>query len=1035
VTYRLQNSAGVPFTINQVTGEVTTTQVFDVETDASDVYSITVVAESSDNSTEMRTFDITVVDVNEFAPVVQEVEITISEATPTSTEIAVLQATDNDISSTLEQWTIVSGTSNVFVVDPVSGSLQVGPSISLDAEDTEQYVLWVSVSDGVNVSGLAGVTINITDVNEYNISAVIDDNPIANTVASNATVGTQVGVTALAEDADLSDGVKYSLMGPSAGLFEIDANTGVVTTLVSLANEAGTSHDITIEAISDDGSVSTVIETVFVTGPIGPITDSDTATNTVLEGSPVGTVVGITALGIDPDASDTVTYSLQNSAGVPFTINQVTGEVTTTQVFDVETDASTTYDITVVAESSDGTEEMRTFTINVEDVNEHSVSTPVDADPAANEINEELPAGTNVGITVQAIDPDASDLVTYSLIDDANGQFAIDPVSGIVTTTTPLSAETATTWKIEAAATSNDGSSLSQEFTVAVVNVDEFAVSVPVNLESTESTVPESIAIGSPVGIIAQAMDADLSDSVLYSIDGPEQSLFSVDSVTGEVTTNAALDFENQENHQITVTAESSDGSTSSAVFTVNVQDINEHEPVIIPSVFSIEENSTQLNITSLKANDSDGSATLVDWQIESGNESNVFVLDDTTGELSFAPGVVIDHESAGQYELLVSVSDGVNRSEPTLITVTVEDVNEAPTFEGAEFETTTDFLGTIGQLEVTDPDTGDTHEFTLQSADSSELSLTPDGVLVQQDLLAQGAIEIPVEVVDAAGASASGIVLLNVVEVEPVPELMPEPGAANPTIDLTPSRPTVQIIETQSVSELLNTNANDQNEAANEPTVSVVEEESSLSSSVASANSAESTDATEDSIFESNNDSAESDTLLASENFSTADPLDQSSVNTGDLLRQNAVELRLANRVNDSLIGLASADLGSNRRLLLNVLVNADAESSAELNSLNNSFISQYVGSAFSPELINALQSVSNDLANEAKEEQKQENLRVSTTTFVGGALTVGFVTWLLQSGSLVATAMTTAPLWQSLDPIPVLVNDDSDSDSDSEF
>jgi len=717
---------------------------------------------------------------------------------------------------------------------------------------------------------------------------------------------------------------------------------------------------------------------------------------------------------------------------VPFTINQVTGEVTTTQLFDVETDASTTYDITVVAESSDGTEEMRTFTINVEDVNEHSVSTPVDADPAANEINEELPAGTNVGITVQAIDPDASDLVTYSLIDDANGQFAIDPVSGIVTTTTPLSAETATTWKIEAAATSNDGSSLSQEFTVAVVNVDEFAVSVPVNLESTESTVPESIAIGSPVGIIAQAIDADLSDSVLYSIDGPEQSLFSVNSVTGEVTTNAALDFENQENHQITVTAESSDGSTSSAVFTVNVQDINEHEPVIIPSVFSIEENSTQLNITSLNANDSDGSATLVDWQIESGNESNVFVLDDTTGELSFALGVVIDHESAGHYELLVSVSDGVNRSEPTLITVTVEDVNEAPTFEGAEFETTTDFLGTIGQLEVTDPDTGDTHEFTLQSADSSELSLTPDGVLVQQNLLAQGAIEIPVEVVDAAGASASGIVLLNVVEVEPVPELMPEPGAANPTIDLTLSRPTVQIIETQSVSELSNTNANDQNEAANEPTVSVVEEESSLSSSVASANSAESTDATENSIFESNNDSAESDTLLASENFSTADPLDQSSVNTGDLLRQNAVELRLANRVNDSLTGLASADLGSNRRLLLNVLVNADAESSAELNSLNNSFISQYVGSAFSPELINALQSVSNELANEAKEEQKQENLRVSTTTFVGGALTVGFVTWLLQSGSLLATAMTTAPLWQSLDPIPVLVNKDSDSDSE---
>ena len=101
-------------------------------------------------------------------------------------------------------------------------------------------------------------------------------------------------------------------------LFDIDSN-GVVTTAIPLSGQEGTTQLITIEATAG-GLSTTVFETIEITSPIGPITDSDTAANTVLEGSPVGTVVGITALGIDPDASDTVTYSLQNSAGVPFTI-------------------------------------------------------------------------------------------------------------------------------------------------------------------------------------------------------------------------------------------------------------------------------------------------------------------------------------------------------------------------------------------------------------------------------------------------------------------------------------------------------------------------------------------------------------------------------------------------------------------------------------------------------------------------------------------------------------------------------------------
>jgi parallel beta-helix repeat protein len=58
--------------------------------------------------------------------------------------------------------------------------------------------------------------------------------------------------------------------------------------------------------------------------------------------------------------------------------------------------------------------------------------TPVDTDPAANEVAEGVANGTSVGITASAGDPD-DEPVTYNLTNDAGGRFAIDTVTGVVT--------------------------------------------------------------------------------------------------------------------------------------------------------------------------------------------------------------------------------------------------------------------------------------------------------------------------------------------------------------------------------------------------------------------------------------------------------------------------------------------------------------------------------------------------------------------------------------------------------------------------
>ena len=90
------------------------------------------------------------------------------------------------------------------------------------------------------------------------MGAVTDTDAAANTVAEDAIVGTAVGVTASASDADATNNtITYSLDDDAGGRFAIDANTGVVTVNGALDYETDTSHNVTVRATSSDGSFAT----------------------------------------------------------------------------------------------------------------------------------------------------------------------------------------------------------------------------------------------------------------------------------------------------------------------------------------------------------------------------------------------------------------------------------------------------------------------------------------------------------------------------------------------------------------------------------------------------------------------------------------------------------------------------------------------------------------------------------------------------------------------------------------------------------
>ena len=134
---------------------------------------------------------------------------------------------------------------------------------------------------------------------------------------------------------------------------------------------------------------------------------ADLATDQIAELAAAGTVVGITAAATDPDAGDTVSYSVDDNRFAIDAGGVITRSATGT--LDFETEPSIT--LTVTATSSDLSTATQAFTLNVGDAGEPvAFNVPADADLATNEIAENAPAGTVVGITASATDPDAGEI-------------------------------------------------------------------------------------------------------------------------------------------------------------------------------------------------------------------------------------------------------------------------------------------------------------------------------------------------------------------------------------------------------------------------------------------------------------------------------------------------------------------------------------------------------------------------------------------------------------------------------------------------
>ena len=121
-------------------------------------------------------------------------------------------------------------------------------------------------------------------------------------------------------------------------------------------------------------------------------------------------------------------------------------------------------------------------------------------------VDENVPVGTAVG-TVTAKDA-AGDTLTFSLVDNAGGRFAINPTTGVLLTMMALDYEALAATSVTVRVTDSAGQSTDQSFNIAIGNVNE----APLGVADSGSVSEDSVSANWWSQLLGNDSDPDAGD-------------------------------------------------------------------------------------------------------------------------------------------------------------------------------------------------------------------------------------------------------------------------------------------------------------------------------------------------------------------------------------------------------------------------------------------------------------------------------------------------------------------------------------------
>ena len=213
------------------------------------------------------------------------------------------------------------------------------------------------------------------------------------------------------------------------------------------------------------------------------------------------------------------------------------------------------------------------------------------------------------------------------------------------------------------------------DITIPTNNLPVFTEGASTTRSVAENTVSDT-NIGAPVA----ATDTDTHNILTYTLSGTDASSFSIVPTSGQLQTSAALDYETKASYSVTVDVSDSDGGSDSIPVTITVTNVNETPSFATDTATrSIAENTASGEDigAAVVATDPDSDDTLT--YTLGGTDVDSFSIINTSGQLR--TNVALDHETKDSYSVTVTATDGDNLSDTTTVTISVTDVNEAPSF------------------------------------------------------------------------------------------------------------------------------------------------------------------------------------------------------------------------------------------------------------------------------------------------------------------------------------------------------------------
>jgi gliding motility-associated-like protein len=282
--------------------------------------------------------------------------------------------------------------------------------------------------------------------------------------------------------------------------------------------------------------------------------------------------------------------------------------------------------------------------------------------------------------------------------------------------------------------------------------------------------------------ITVTATDANAMDTYTFAISGgADQTLFSIDANSGVLTFNSAPNFEipgdaNADNHylvQVTVTDNSA--MTLTDVETINVSVTNVNEAITITSLSSASVTENQTSAITVTASDIDAGDTKA-FSITGGADQTLFSIGLSSGVLTFklAPNFEIpgDVNTDNNYVVVVTVTDGGGLADIQTITISVNDINEAPVIVSASTANTAETQTDVITVSAADPDAGDTKAYSI-SGGADETFFSIEGVTGVLTFITAPDYEKPIDanadndyIVDVTVTDALGLTDVQVITV-----------------------------------------------------------------------------------------------------------------------------------------------------------------------------------------------------------------------------------------------------------------------------